>query len=107
MSWWRLADVLVLLVLADRLSPGGLCLDDGIHYSPPGKPGVVMVGCEDSLCYVLGWWVVDSGYCVVYCVYIIHYSCFSNVLESSTTLSGFFFYFLLSQDHVGALKILL
>ena len=35
MSWWRLLDVFVLELLelvAVRLSPGGLCLDDGIHH---------------------------------------------------------------------------
>ena len=30
-----------------RVSPGGLCLDDGIHH--PGKPGAITVGCEDLM----------------------------------------------------------
>ena len=32
MSCWRLVDVVVLDLVAVRLSPGGLCLDDGIHH---------------------------------------------------------------------------
>ena len=93
----------------DRLSPGGLCLDDGIHYSPPGKPGVVMVGCEDSLCYVLGWWLVGGGQwilCRVLCLHHTLFMFFKCFRKLNYTLR-FFLYFLLSQDHVGALKILL
>ena len=76
MNCWRLADVLV--VVADRLSPGGLCLDDGIHHRESPKwlwlvaktPYVICKPCGGGG----GWWIFVVRVLCLCLLYIIHYS---------------------------------
>ena len=64
----------VVVEVTVRVSPGGLCLDDGIHHRESPKWLWLVAKTPYVMCKPGGWWILVVRVLCLCLLYIIHYS---------------------------------